>query len=229
MATSIQKRRVLLAVAILAGVSLLVVVGADLRARMGLEFSREALESLRVRIANLGWWAPGAFVMLVIFRGFLLVPSSLALILGGLAFGAALGTAYGAIGLFFSALMQFGGARLLGDDWVQPRLGERSRSVEARLRALGPSAVWLNTAHPFGLQTPINLGAGLIAMDLWRFALAVALAVPLRASLYALLGTSALDLNATTSLALGLFFVLVCLLPLANAGVRRRLLGGDRG
>jgi uncharacterized membrane protein YdjX (TVP38/TMEM64 family) len=69
----------------------------------------------------------------------------------------------------------------------------------------------------------------LIAMDLWRFALAVALAVPLRAALYALLGTSALDLGGTTSLALGLFFVLVCLLPLANAGVRRRLLGGHEG
>ena len=75
MAASTRKRRVLLAVAILAGVALLVALGADLRARMGLEFSREALESLRMRIANLGWWAPGAFVMLVIFRGCLLYTS----------------------------------------------------------------------------------------------------------------------------------------------------------
>ncbi len=210
---------------ILAVTVALYVVGSDVRQDLGIEFSVEGLETLRMRILGLGWQGPLVFVLLVTFRGFLLIPSHIPLILGGIVFGALAGTSWGALGLLLSALLQFGAARILGDDWVQPRLGADGRAIEERIRRFGPGPVWLLTAHPLGPQTPINLGAGLVAMDLWKFALAVALAAPLRAGVYAMLGTSAVRWNASTSIGLAVAFGIIALLPLASPTLRHRLWG----
>lgn len=221
-------RRAAILAAIVLGTGLLFVAGSDLRRRLGVDFSLAGLESLRAWILGLGWRGPLAFTLLVTFRGFLLIPSHIVLILGGIVFGALGGTGWGALGLIASALLQFGAARVLGDDWVQPRLGPNGRAIEERIRRFGPGPVWLLTAHPFGPQTPVNLGAGLVAMDVWRFTLAVALAAPLRAGVYATLGTSAVEWNASTSVGLALAFGVLVFLPLASPSVRRRLAGPRR-
>ena len=222
---SVGGRRAAVLAAIVLGTGLLFVAGSDLRHRVGVDFSLEGLESLRAWILELGWRGPLAFTLLVTFRGFLLIPSHIPLILGGVVFGALGGTSWGALGLIASALLQFGAARVLGDDWVQPRLGADGRAIEERIRRFGPGPVWLVTAHPLGPQTPVNLCAGLVAMDVWRFALAVALAAPLRAGMYATLGTSAVHWEASTSIGLALAFGVLVLLPLASPSVRRRLVG----
>ena len=59
----------------------------------------------------------------------------------------------------------------------------------------------------------------------WRFALALGLAAPLRAGVYATLGTSVVQWDASTSLGLALAFGALVLLPLASPAVRRRVLG----
>ena len=220
-------RRLAVGAAIVLATGLLFVAGSELRARLGVEFSLEGLERLRAWILGLGWRGPLAFTLLVTFRGFLFIPSHVVLILGGVVYGPLGGTAWGALGLILSALLQFGAARVLGDDWVQPRLGANGRAVEARLRRFGPGAVFLFTAHPLGLQTPVNLGAGLVAMNAWRFALALGLAAPLRAGVYATLGTSVVQWGASTSLGLALAFGVLVLLPLASPAVRRRVLGSS--
>ena len=70
-------RRRLLLLALIAG---LVGAGYLVRSELGIEFSRESVESL---VSGLGWKAPALFVGLVSFRQFLALPSMVVLSAGG--------------------------------------------------------------------------------------------------------------------------------------------------
>jgi uncharacterized membrane protein YdjX (TVP38/TMEM64 family) len=200
-------------------------VGLEIRDRLGLSFSIDGLTELRRWVDGLGWLGPAVFVGLVTFRGFLLLPSHVVLILGGLVFGALGGTLWGALGLFASALWQYFAAQLLGNDWVRPRLGDRHAALDDRIRRLGPAPVWAITAHPAGPQTAVNLAAGVAGLPLWEFALALVLATPLRAGAYAVLGTGILSWGLATSLAVGVGLVVLLLVPLAIPTIRHWVLG----
>jgi len=204
-------------------------LGSEVRGQLGFAFSVEGLTELREWVAGLGWLGPAVFVGLVTFRIFLLLPSHAVLILGGLAFGGIGGTLWGALGLVLSASWQFFSARLLGDDWVRPRLGEGHALLEDRIRRLGPAPVFAVTAHPAGPMTPMNLAAGLVGLPVWEFALAVALAAPLRAAAYAVLGTSILSWGPVASVVIGLGLLALVFVPLLHPAVRSWVLGTDRG
>ena len=212
---------IILAVLVLAAFAL----GSQVREQLGFSFSVERLTELRQWVEGLGWRGPAVFVGLVTFRTFLLLSSHVVLILGGLVFGMFGGTLWGALGLILSALLQFFAARLLGDDWVRPRLDERYAGLEDRIRRLGPAPVWAITAHPAGTQTPVNLAAGLVGLPVWEFGLAVALAAPLRAGAYSVLGTGILSWGLATSLAVGLGLVVLLLVPLSVPTVRSWIRG----
>jgi uncharacterized membrane protein YdjX (TVP38/TMEM64 family) len=142
------------------------------------------------------------------------------LILGGLVFGAWGGTLWGAIGLIFSALLQFTAARIFGEDWVRSRLRDGYETLRERIRSLGSALVFVVGAHPAGPMTPTNLAAGLVSLPAWEFTLAVSLAAPLRAGVYSLLGTSILSWGPLVSLAVGVGLVALVLLPLSIPAVR---------
>ncbi len=209
---------------VIAALALLFAAGWMARQRIDVELSFGALDSLRAWVLAFGWQGPAVFVGLVGFRSFLLLPSALLLVLGGIAFGAVTGTLLGALGLALSAGIQFACARVLGDEWVRPRLGERGLALEARLRRAGPWAVALGTAHPAGPMTALHLGAGVTSMPLLAFGLAVLLAAPVRAGAYALIGSSILEWGPAGSLALALLLLGVALLPLLHPRVRAWLL-----
>ena len=212
--------------ALLALLVALFVAGWGARRSLDLQLSMAALEGLRVWVLELGWRGPAVFVGLVSFRSFLLLPSALLLVLGGLAFGAIVGTALGAAGLVLSAALQFGFARALGNEWVRPRLGEAGHLLEARLRRAGPWAVGLFTAHPAGPMTAVHVAAGVTGMSLLSFVIAVLLAGPVRAGAYAWVGAALLDWGLFPSILLGVALLALALLPLAHPRVRAWLLPG---
>ena len=74
---------------------------------------------------------------------FLLMPSWLVLAAGGLAFGAALGTLLGGLGIVLSALLGFTLARTLGREWLRLRMGERLAQLERYSQRIGPVLVGL--------------------------------------------------------------------------------------
>ncbi len=212
----------------LAAAAILVVLfagGLYARQYIDVELSLDGLEALRTWVLDFGWLGPAIFVALVTFRTFLFVPSALALVLGGIAFGTLLGAALGALGLVLSAGIQFGAARAFGDDWVRPRLGAQGRRIEEHLKRAGPGLVAIATAHPAGPMTPFNLAAGLSSMSVPTFALAVTLAGPVRAGTYAVVGSSILEWGWLTSLALAAVLGAIALLPLLHPRVRAWLLG----
>lgn len=211
----------LLAIVVVAAFTL----GSELREQLGFSFSLEGLSELRRWVHDLGWLGPAVFVALVTFRIFLLLSSHVVLILGGLVFGAVGGTVWGALGLVLSALLQFFAARLLGDDWVRPRLGDRHAALTDRIRRLGSAPVFAIAAHPAGPMTPVNLAAGLAGLSLSTFTLAIALGASIRAGGFSVLGTSVLSWGPGASIAVGLGLAIVLIAPLSIPAVRSWVLG----
>ena len=200
-------------------------LGSSAQQQLGISFSVEGLEAFRRWVQGLGWWGPAVFIFLVIFRLFIGLSSHLILILGGLAFGATGGILWGSIGLVASALVLYYLASLLGADWVHRRFGDQYKAMMARIQRVGAVAIFAITAHPVGFLTPAHLAAGLLRMNVGQFAAAVALASPIRAAPYAILGTAVLDLTGTQSLVITAVLVLVFVLPLFIPRVREWVWG----
>ena len=173
-----------------------------MRSQLGVELGAEPL---RDWVRSLGLVAPVVYVGLVTFRQFLLVPSTLLLAAGGLAFGAALGTLLGGVGIVLSALLGFTLARTLGREWLRLRMGDRLGALERHSQRVGPLVVGLATAHPLGPMSPFHWGAGLASMSWLAFFAVVLVAGPARA------------------------FLLSTSRRVARRAALARLLAGDRG
>ena len=171
-------------------------------------------------VASLGWKGVALFVALVVFRQFLLLPAALVLPVGGLCFGAAAGTALGALGIVLSAGMKFALARTLWRGSIAER--PRGRTLAARIERIGPVAIGLSTAHPMGPLSPLHWGAGLTAIPAGAFLAAVTLGAPVRAFAYSFFG-AALDGGGGGILTGALVLLAVALLPLRPPATRRRV------
>jgi len=216
----VRRRGPLLLLALVLGGLLL---GTRLRDALGLELSTEAIRAL---VAPLGWKGPALLTGLVTFRQFVLIPSALLLAAGGLAFGAIVGTVFGALGVALSAFMKFGLARLLARDWVERRYGSLLRGLDRRLGSLGPLVVGTATAHPAGPMSAFHWGAGFSSMGAAAFATAVLLASPVRAGALSLFGANVLDPGSAGFWAASALLAAVAALPLLHPGLRRRIFGG---
>ena len=200
-------------------------VGYEVRGDLGFELSTE---SIRAYVRGLGVKAPILFLALVVFRNFLLIPSMLLLTVGGLVFGAKLGTVYGGLGIVLSAGMKFSLARGLGREWLRPRIGGRFAEFEARIAAAGPIVIGLATAHPMGPMSPFHWAAGFSRIPWLPFMAAVALAGPIRAGAYSLFGASLTRLGSTQFFLATGMLVVVSLLPLLHPAVRGRIFNRRR-
>jgi uncharacterized membrane protein YdjX (TVP38/TMEM64 family) len=215
-------------------VAALFVGGYLLRAQLGIEIDMEqgfqaSLQNLRVWVESLGWWGPALFVGLVTFRVFLFLPSAVVLSVGGLAFGAVLGTLLGTLGIALSAVLKFSIARGAGRDALMRLLGDRFLKFEERVERAGVWLVGLITAHPLAPMSSVHWAAGLSSMSFVAFGTAVLVSGPLRAAMYSVLGSSIVEWDWRVTIALAVAFLLVALIPLAFPQVRARLMGSAPG
>ncbi len=218
-------RRAVRPVVTLVVVVALLAAAQTLRERLGIEWSAE---SIRETVAGFGLWAPGGFLVLVMFRQLLALPSVLVLTSAGLLFGAGLGTALGGVGIALNACVLFGTARLMGRDWVVPKIHARWPDFEARAQTAGPPFIALMTGHPTGVLTPFHFAAGVSGLRLAVFVAVVLPAALIRAACYSFLGAYLLDPGSAGFWIATLVLVAVALLPLAHPGVRARLLARPR-
>ncbi len=215
--------RPLMAAAILAT---LFGLAQSVRGQLGLELSAESLQE---NVRQLGIWAPAGFILLVMFRQFVMLPSVLVLTTGGLLFGAGLGTLVGGVGITLNALTLFMSARLFGGEWALPRLHARFPEFEERARTAGPIFIAFMTGHPMGVLTPFHLAAGVTGIPFAVFLLAVGPAALFRAGCFAFLGAHLLDPGSRQFWIASGVLLAVALLPLAHPGVRARLLKRPAG
>lgn len=206
-----------------AGVALVALLAGAfvLRRSLGLDWS---VESVRAFVGSYGLWAPALFVALVGLRPFLLIPSQILLLAGGVCFGSAAGTTYGALGMAVSGIAAFALARRLGREAVQARfpaqLGPVMEAVGGRWGAV---LLAFGTAYPVGPVTAYHAGAGLTDMPSRRFLLALAPGALGRAALFTLFGATLAAGNLQHILLAGAALLGLLLVPLAHGGVRRRL------
>ena len=207
-------------VALLVG---LFAAGHLVRGQLGIELSPESIRSV---VTGLGWKGPAIYLGLVAFRQFLLLPSALVLSIGGIVFGAAMGTLLGSVGIGLSAAFKYTVARRLGREWLSGRFGAAVEAFEHRTGAAAPVLVGLVTAHPAGPMAPVHWAAGFAAVPALSFAVAVALAAPLRAFAYAFFGSTLLEPGSARFWLAGGVLAAAVLAPLAHRGLRERLWRG---
>ncbi len=183
-------RRALRAAGVVLGVGLLFFIGRQVRESLGIEFSTQ---SVRDWVVSLGWSAPWIFLLLVAFRHFLVLPSAVILPVGGVLFGAGVGTLLGAGGVFATALIHFGIGRGIARGVFSPERLERLARRQARFERAGPAILCLVTAHPLGPMTPFHWGAGFSSLRFVSFVLAVATGALLRSFCLSFFGASLLD------------------------------------
>ena len=161
------------------------------RGALGIEWSAE---SVRETVNGFGWWGPVFFVLLTGFRSFLLVPSQIMLVAAGLCFGAGMGTVYGALGLVVSGCVAFGLARWVGREAVLSNVPENMRwAFSAAGSGAGATVVLVGTGYPVGPITAFHAGAGLTAMAIPIFLLALSAGSVVRAAIYAYFGSAIVD------------------------------------
>jgi uncharacterized membrane protein YdjX (TVP38/TMEM64 family) len=209
------------AIALCGAVAALFLVGQLARSRLGIDLTPE---SLHEAVRGLGWKGGAAFVALVTFRQFLFLPSAVVLPVGGLVFGARLGTALGALGILISAGLKYAIARGLGREWLRPHFGAAVDAFERRAAAAGPLLVGLVTAHPAGPMSPFYWGAGFAAVPVLSFLLAVGLAAPVRAFAYSFFGSTLVEPGTPRFWIASLLLVLAAVAPFAHRSTRARLL-----
>ena len=202
-----------------AALALLLGVAWFARTRLGISWD---LEGLRQLVEGLGVWGPLAFIALVTFRTALLVPSQLALILGGICFGTVGGTLFGALGLLASGLLVFGMTRWLGADAVRSRVpAAAQRALAAAGSRGGAVLVGIGTGYPVGNVTGYHAAAALTPMRTGVFTTAVALGSLGRAFTYAFFGNAILERSTTELIVIAVSVGLAAvLLPLLHPRVR---------
>ena len=205
----------LIVVAVLVGTQLL-------RRQAGIEFSASSIQQT---VGEFGLWAPLGYILLVILRQTMALPSGLLLTVAGLLFGASIGTLIGGVGLTLNAFALFICARLLGRDWVQPRIHSRFPEFEQRAKTAGPLFIAFMTGHPMGLLTPFHFAAGITQISWVGFLVAVGPAAVFRAGCFSFLGANLLDMGSPRFWIASAVILVAALLPLAHPQLRSRLLG----
>lgn len=213
------------AIVVLVVVGALFWAGYHARVGLGLEFSQESVAGV---IAGLGFWAWGLYLLIVVFRTFLGLPSAVVLSAGGLAFGAALGALLGGVGIAISGVLWYAVSRGAGRPWIEQRMGHRAEELQRRAEAAGPFVVGVSTAHPVGPLTPFHIGSGLAALPVIPFLIAIGIGSPVRSSTLAFFGSSLLEFGTPRFYIASAVVLVLGLLPLAHRGIRERIFSAFR-
>jgi uncharacterized membrane protein YdjX (TVP38/TMEM64 family) len=179
---------------------------------LGLDFDPK---SLRETVLGVGPTAPLVLVALVTFRSLVGIPSQVVLIAAGLCFGAVTGAVYGTIGLTLSGVGAFLLARHAGRDAIEARIPERVRPyVDQAGERPGAFFIALGTGYPVGFITAYHALAGVTAMRLGHFTLALAIGSAARAATYTYFGSSLVAGGFKPILGATALLILLLVMPL---------------
>jgi uncharacterized membrane protein YdjX (TVP38/TMEM64 family) len=196
--------------------------GRLLRAHLGIEISAASIQTW---VAQLGWAAPAIYLGLVVFRHFLFIPSTIILPVGGLCFGAWIGTGLGALGIALCGLGQFTLIRFLRPRWVLQQVDRTVWGFEHIIERAGPWLVALVTAHPAAPMSPVHLAAGLSPLSAGMFILSLSIGALVRAFILAFFGSALLDPGSPRFYLATLLLLAAFTGPLLHPGLRRRIFG----
>ena len=200
-------------------VTVLVAVGQYLRGAAGIEASPESIEAW---IEGVGWIAPVAFLGLVTFRFFFSLLSVVVLTAGGVCFGTVMGGALGAVGVFFTGLMEFALLRTIKPEWLVRKLDNAGPAIRALERG-APFAVGLSTAIPPTPMTPVHCAAAFTPISPVVFAIVLFGGAVIRSYSLAFLGSGLLSPDTGRLVAPILILTALAALPFVFPSLRNHL------
>ncbi len=200
-------------------VAVLVALGQYLREAAGIEATPESIQAW---VESVGWIAPVAFLGLVTFRFFFLLPSVLVLTVGGVCFGTAVGGTLGAVGVSLTGLLQFVLLRTIKPKWLVKKIDAAETAVRALERG-APIAVALSTAIPPIPMTPFHCGAAFTPISLSAFSIVLFVGALIRSYSLAFLGSGLLSPDAGRLVAPILILAALVALPFIFPSLRRHL------
>ena len=202
--------------AIAVAVAALLMLGSQLRAHLGIDFSAEGI---RAWVQGLGLLGPLVYLALFAVRQVLAIPAVLIIPSAGLCFGLVAGTTLATIGLLVNAVIVFLGARWgfrAGSQARDPRAG----GLAERLESTGPWLLASFVAHPAGPLTPAFVASGMSSMSLTGFAGVTLGAGLVRCLLWAFFGSTLVDFGSPLSLLATGILAVTLLVPILYRTVR---------
>lgn len=193
-------------------------------------YLRLSPELLREWVTSFGWVAPLLFVAMYIVRPFVLFPTSVLALAGGLSFGTWWGMLYTALGELAGAVLSFWAARGLvgkgffrgGDD---PRLAKLERAMERR----GFMMVLLLRLAPFVPFDLVSYGAGAARVKMRAYLPATLIGSLPGTFAYSYLGASLTEGSWRQFAVAGAVFAAALALPLLLRRKVTREVGEDIG
>ncbi|MCP4006407.1 MAG: TVP38/TMEM64 family protein [bacterium] len=189
----------------------LIVGGSLLRSWLGLEWDAT---SIREMVLGFGLWGPLLLIGLLAIRFVLFIPSILLLTAGGLVFGAATGTLYGALGLTLAGLLKFGVVHWAGAEAIRAHVPQQYGEIIRLARSkAGTGLIGLVSAYPAGPIGIVHIAAAIAGMTLLPFTLSVFAGSLVRAGIFSFFGSQLVD--GDTWLWSAALLVATVVLPLA--------------
>ncbi|WP_347549756.1 TVP38/TMEM64 family protein [Pseudalkalibacillus hwajinpoensis] len=180
--------------------------------------------SLRDWIGSFGFYAPLVFLIICIARPFVLFPTSILSITGGLVFGPYLGTLLAVIGGSTGALLFFALARKLGLNILPKSWRERGESLEQRLTEKGFSYVLLLRLVPFLHFDLVSYVCGVSNVNRRKYYMATLIGMLPGALALNFLGASFLSNNISSIIIAAAVLLLLLIISLY---IRRKAFGSS--
>ncbi|MHC4844899.1 MAG: TVP38/TMEM64 family protein [Planctomycetota bacterium] len=153
----------------------------------------EGQETLRERIAALGFWAPVAYMALSAFAISVGAPRLAFSILGGVLFNWHLGFLYAHIGTVLGCLGAFSWARWLGRDYVTARGARRRGRLREKVKQHPIATNILIRVCPVGNNFATNVLFGISPVTTKQFFIGTFIGTSPETLIYAVFGSSAED------------------------------------
>ncbi|WP_226657245.1 TVP38/TMEM64 family protein [Pseudalkalibacillus hwajinpoensis] len=177
---------------------------------------------IREWIASFGIYAPLIFLLICIGRPFVLFPTSILSVSGGLVFGPLLGTFLAVLGGSIGAFLFFSMARRLGLNILPESWKKRGETLERRLSEKGFLYVLLLRLVPFLHFDLVSYVCGVSNVNRRKYYLATLLGMLPGAFALNFLGASFLSNNFTTVLIAAAILLLLLVISLY---IRRKAFG----
>ena len=169
-------------------------------------------ERLRTWISSYGAWGPIAYILFYSIAPSLMLPGVPITVAGGILFGPVGGTIYTSIGATIGASIAFLISRYLGRGWVEARLKERWREVDAEVDRQGWKIVAFTRLIPLFPFNMLNYAFGLTRIRFSHYFLASFIFMLPGVVAYIVFSSSLLGLlkgNVSKEFVIGLILVVI--------------------
>ncbi|WP_188207005.1 TVP38/TMEM64 family protein [Alkalibacillus aidingensis] len=177
-------------------------------------------EDIRSIISSAGWLSPLLYIVLFFLRPLVFFPASVFSIVGGLAFGAVMGSLLAFIGAASGAILAYGIGRRYGDRNIRLNKKGKLESARVKFEEKGFYNILILRLLPIVNFDLISYGAGLAKVKCRDFIKATVIGIVPGTLIYTFLGASIVEGDDVTMIIAGTVYILLIVIPVIwNRGI----------